>query len=266
MFYVCACVFVIVLCYFAVRRRYQIDHDAIERVRKLVYNWCLDYNVPEDHGYAHYINVMKHAERALYSEWECNGHTATAIILAAFLHDVDDRKLKLPFIPGKYPYATMFLKEGGCEKHIPAVIEMISLVSTSINGNRQPDQRWKLIPRECDRIESLGRNGLVRCFQYNLRINNPIYLSSTPLPVDEDELRHVMVGRSLQDYMDRGGNSASAMDHIYDKLLHFNHTHTENRYIRLTTKNKYNELKTWLFRINTLIKFTGKFDFSLWQS
>ena len=62
---------------------------------------------------------------------------------------------------------------------------MISLVSAAKNGN-EVNERCKespefLYPRYCDRLESLGRVGIARCYLYNLnKTNKPIFSHNTP--------------------------------------------------------------------------------------
>src|SRR5204863_4319085 len=83
------------------------------------------------------------------------------IILAALLHDADDRKF---FGDSNYKNARYLLRKIP-EGDVELVVHMIDLVSTSKNGNSTPvaSSGWLLIPRYCDRLEAVGKIGIERC-------------------------------------------------------------------------------------------------------
>ena len=70
------------------------DNIKVEEVIKLVEVWCSLHKIHEDHGLWHFINVTNHAIKALNRE-NLSIFNGTSIVLAALLHDVDDRKIKV---------------------------------------------------------------------------------------------------------------------------------------------------------------------------
>jgi hypothetical protein len=62
---------------------------------------------------------------------------------------------------------------------------MINLVSASKNGNNIPiDAQYYpelLWPRYADRVEAIGKIGIIRCYLYNMhKTNRPLFVESTP--------------------------------------------------------------------------------------
>ena len=164
------------------RRRVVYDEKAISRCQRVLRNWCLRYDLPSDHGYDHFIAVFLHAHNAIREESQLSSHERTCILLAALLHDVDDRKIRAYFHANmeneiRYPMASSILDEAGCSIYRDLVLEMIALVSTSSNGNRNAlphEQRWKFIPRDCDRLEALGMIGVKRVGTGTFRARLPL--------------------------------------------------------------------------------------------
>ena len=100
---------------------------------------------------------------------------------------------------------------------------MISLVSAAVNGNDIPDKYKEtpefLWPRQCDRLEALGRTGIARCYLYNLnKTSRPLYCEKTPRVRTELELWDIASEERLTDYKKRG-SSESMLCHYFDKLL-----------------------------------------------
>jgi len=147
--------------------------------------------------------------------------------LAALLHEADDHKY---FPAGSRNAASILeqvLGEAGMtdserKAFISEVEESISYVSASANGNSVPEKAVAdptlLWPRFCDRLEAIGVNGAVRCWQYNSEKGDPFHTPDTPRPKTADEVwLHVTEERWNQ--YQNGGSSLSMMDHYYDKLL-----------------------------------------------
>lgn len=99
---------------------------------------------------------------------------------------------------------------------IEDVLELISLVSCSKNGNREPREKWMVIPRDCDRLEAIGEIGIQRCDEYSAAINAPDYTPDTVKVYTEEELWQVATPERFAKYK----KSVSKIDHYYDKLLH----------------------------------------------
>lgn len=131
-----------------------------------------------------------------------------------------------------YPVALDIMRKSRFPSHQMAlIIEMISLVACSKNGNSVVEPRWKLVPRDADRLEALGLVGIQRWYEYSRRSGIPLMTQTTPMPTDEQQLHEVMKGRTLESYVASGGKSVSAMDHWYDKLLLIGTFESQNEYL-----------------------------------
>merc|ERR1719369_1903141 len=143
--------------------------------------------------------------------------------LAALLHEADDHKYFKDSNNAENILKTVLpLDPEQNKKVIDEVLEMISYVSASVNGNSVPDRAKTdpqlLWPRYCDRLESIGPVGAVRCWQYNSEVGAPMFTSTTPRPQSEEEVWQHVKPELFLEYQN-GGSSASMMDHYYDKLL-----------------------------------------------
>jgi uncharacterized protein len=197
------------------------------------------HNVCSSHGITHAIAVMNHAENALnqaenalnqaentlnqaentlnQTTFKFDEKIKRCVKLAALLHDADDRK----FFPNNQNYENLRqILDDLPSDEIDLIIKMISLVSSSKNGDRIPEDaiknEWLLYPRYADRLEAIGIIGIERCFQYALTSKNPLYISTTPYVTTEEELWKVA---SIERYNRYTGYSDSMIDHYYDKLL-----------------------------------------------
>ena len=263
---------------------------AINAVTKRVQLWTQENNIPADHGIVHYIRVMTNARKA---GTHLSSSIRFMIILACLLHDVDDRKIKKPrssviawlfgmilylFIwllglshdhktkhPQKYPLATMFLTEGAkgdfeqliTPDVINTVLEMISYVSASENGasiNVKPEERWKLIPRDADRVEALGLIGVERCYDYTVRVKMPIVHPKDLLATNEAEWAEIMKGRSLDDYVRSGGKSRSMMGHYIDKLGHLHTASSGDPHMQQLLDKGMQVLKQVYFQLSSVFR------------
>ena len=208
----------------------EIMNTVTSKLAKLV----LDHKMPESHGLGHCQTVLGHMDRTISA---AEG-PVTALLtpqkrltlrLAALLHEADDHK----YFPdnNKFQNARRICDESMCdsvsgrERVISDVILMISLVSASVNGNSVPEAARAdptlLWPRWCDRLESIGVIGAVRCYQYaREKGTEPLMLETTPRPRTEEEVWASVTEDRWARYQSSGGQSASMMDHYYDKLLH----------------------------------------------
>jgi len=198
---------------------------------------CEKAGIPESHGLGHASRVLDHVENALAAAriaaeetqrrqipaWRC-----MAIRLAALLHDADDRKYFRDCPKGSYPNAEALMREAlGSEEGKNEIVEnalrMIGLVSCSANGNSVPldavEEPELLWPRWADRLEATGEVGIVRCWQFNREVAAPLVSSETPRPLNEEEVWAYATPERFAQYQRSGGESASMLDHYYDKLL-----------------------------------------------
>eukprot|EP01062_Namystynia_karyoxenos_P030433 TRINITY_DN22735_c0_g1_i1.p1 TRINITY_DN22735_c0_g1~~TRINITY_DN22735_c0_g1_i1.p1 ORF type:complete len:325 (+),score=110.50 TRINITY_DN22735_c0_g1_i1:94-975(+) len=180
------------------------------------------------HGIDHAVAVYAHAINAVTAEPDLvTAPQGLVAVLAALLHDADDRKL-FGNAGREQPNAVAVLMQVAqaapqavlpAEELVQQVCAVISLVSCSTNGNSSVPEgdEWKLIPRDADRVEALGEIGIVRAYQYALQKDTPLFTAASPRPATRAELREAASGERFARY--RGG-SASFIDHFYDKLLH----------------------------------------------
>ena len=103
---------------------------------------------------------------------------------------------------------------------------MISWVSCSENGNTVPnevrdtDAYHLLVPRWADRLEAVGKVGVVRCYRYNQEKGAPLHSAASPRPRSRDEVYRLASPDRFERYRESGGRSADMISHYYDKLLH----------------------------------------------
>jgi len=187
--------------------------------------------MPESHGMTHCLVVLGHMEKAISAaDSNITQHLTPQRIftlkLASLLHEADDHKYFKNSKNAKDILEEVLPEDDFKAKIISDVLEMISYVSASANGNTVPAAALTnptyLWPRFCDRLEAVGVVGAVRCYQYNRETTAPLMLPSTPRPVGEEELWGEVTQARWLNYQ-QGGSSASMMDHYYDKLLQIAH-------------------------------------------
>jgi len=186
-----------------------------------------EVKMPPSHGLDHCKTVLNHMISSIKSN-EVDGEKLSdlrklSLCLAAILHEADDHK----YFGANSRNAANILQE--TTQHISQsgeitnqVLEMISFVSASVNGNSVPEKAKTdpslLWPRFCDRLEAIGVIGAVRCYQYNSETDAPLCTESTPRPKTNSQVWNFVTEERWKNYQN-GGNSASMMDHYYDKLL-----------------------------------------------
>jgi uncharacterized protein len=190
--------------------------NYIDKLNKLL----TDNKVSECHGLNHAIMVMNNAKHALEAyDYKLSNEENESVLLAALLHDADDRK----FFPNNHNYENVRnILEDKSDEFIINVINMVNLVSSSKNGDYIPenvkDKEWQLIPRYADRLEAIGVIGIERCYMYG-KVKSPIaklYLDTTERGFTESELWEIS---TIERYNSYTGDSVSMIDHYYDKLL-----------------------------------------------
>lgn len=186
--------------------------------------------VCKSHGIDHAVAVMNHADLAIKSKnYPISLKLKNAVKLAALLHDADDRK----FFPNNKEYENLKLVlKDKSNDFVDLVIRMVSLVSSSSNGDRIPEdvigKEWMLIPRYADRVEAIGIVGIERCFQYNKTKNHCLFTEKTPRANTVEELFSIATEERYNSYR---GYSDSMIDHYYDKLLRVNNIPIDNDYL-----------------------------------
>ena len=186
------------------------------------------------HGLAHCLRVYKNAKKALEFT-RCSEVTPDqylAVLLAALLHDADDRKL---FTSQGNENASFIL--GGAnlftDLYVPfLVLKMIDLVSCSTNGNSVSVSvpTWMYIPRDSDRLEAIGEIGILRAYQYTVSVGRPLATPETQRARTEEELARIATTERFQQYL-RVKESVSLIDHFYDKIMHIDEMATDNMWL-----------------------------------
>lgn len=193
--------------------------------------------VDDGHNFNHAWSVYLHCTQALSSHpIELSPTQKRACLMACLLHDVDDHKF---FNTKNYENAKELM--GECQVDTPTqnlTIQMIKLVGCTENKNNEVDDEYLLIPRWCDRLESLGYRGILRCYKYSLYKKRPLYVSSTKRANNREELYIISPPSRFENY---NGTSKSMMDHIYDKFLHITLPNNINPYIRSMSERLHEE-------------------------
>jgi uncharacterized protein len=186
-------------------------------------------NVSICHGIEHAKQVLENAIKAIeVSTYTLTSEQIESVLLAALLHDADDRKFFPMHTKNENLRLVLFDKT---PEFVDSVIYMVDLVSSSKNGDSIPPeivgQEWKLIPRYADRLEAIGLIGIERCYIYSKKAKMELYLEDTPKPKTEEELWSIATPERYHSY---NGNSNSMMDHYYDKLLRLTFFPIQNKY------------------------------------
>lgn len=205
-------------------------HEPVKLVVKELSKLFEQHKVCASHGTVHAIYVARHAARALQvCTHKKTEKQALAVIIAALLHDADDRK----FFPAHKDYqnARRIVGLANLDAEVEKlVVMMIGFVSASTNGNSVPDvaaqSPWILYPRFADRIEAIGWVGIERCWEYTLTAGRPLFVKETPRVRSEKELWDIAVPR----FAAYKGDSVSMVDHWLDKLVHIGKFQTDNKY------------------------------------
>ncbi len=201
--------------------------SKLDRARQSLATLLETAQIDVGHGIDHAEIVLEHANKALEYE-DIPEPNQEAIRLAALLHDADDEK----FFPDNTDYQNTrkILKQIGTDTELTGlVIKMIGLVSCSKNRNNSVKPSWLLIPRFADRLEAMGRIGIVRCWQYTKYKKRPMFFDSTQRSQSFRELMEIATPKRFAKYT---GKSESMIDHFYDKLLHLIDMDTPNDYLR----------------------------------
>jgi uncharacterized protein len=188
--------------------------------------YAANIQIKESHGVSHVMAVFAHAQAAIACCSPALSSTqAMEVAIASLLHDVDDDK----YFPEstKYLNATMILENIRISHESrDRILNMIDLVSCSKNGNSVPSYIIEngdyhlLIPRWSDRLEAVGKVGVVRCYQYSIEKGLPLSTGSSPRPTIVEQLWECATPERFEAYQARGGTSEDMISHYYDKLLH----------------------------------------------
>ena len=183
--------------------------------------------VPDTHNLVHCQKVRRHVQKAIeYSVEPVSEKRKAALILAALTHEVDDRKY-FPLNQNNLQEMMLRVLNPMNEYKIGVLTDlclMVGVTSFSENGNdhsgpfgKENQLYWV---RYCDRLETLGKEGMVRLIEYQTKESSrPIVTEQTPRPQTEDEMWESVTQERMNSYM-KDGTSASLLDLFFDKILH----------------------------------------------
>jgi len=228
------------------------DTTNLSKLIHATKSFLTEHNVPADHGWVHAQTVATNATLAALEDASRPWSQTEEIIAAALLHDVDDRKF---FTTSDYKNARSLLAVAGyTDERVERIINMVSFVSASKFGNSCVDTqgrdipRWQLIPRDADRVEAIGMIGIERCYEFTRGRNQPIAIATTPRPQSREELRAMNIPERFRQYVANRGNSASMVDHFFDKLLAVTQLSSGNRYLEGVAKERHETMEDWLLQ------------------
>lgn len=240
-------------CVLSVRQRKARDLWIAKRESQMMKQLCRvasqinALGMPRSHGLEHARMVLLHAILALseYSDQEDTNRITMddrfAILLAALLHDVDDRK----YFPRGDNFENARLIMGNA--HVAAdvqvaVVRMIGYVSASKNRDSIPDEArmspWVLIPMHCDRLEAVGWVGIVRAWLYVIETHGKLSTIGTLRATTREDLDKIAAPVRYKMHS-ASGKSRSMIDHFYDKLLHLHKEPMYNKYLDREKKRRY---------------------------
>lgn len=193
--------------------------------------WNILKEVCGSHGVGHAYCVLLHTARGLATyNGAIPADERLAVCWAALLHDADDRK----FFPhnANCENARQVMELSKVPKELAArAVELIGMVSASKNGDAVPaeaaEKPWVLYPRYADRLEGVGHVGISRCWAYTHTLRRPLWVDGTARAKTEPEVWEIATPQRFAEYK---GDSASMIDHFYDKLLPMSQAETGSRY------------------------------------
>ena len=154
------------------------------------------------HDYFHTLRVYRIARTIAEQE----NADMQIVSLAAFLHDVDDRKLS-PETYEKKEHAISFLKEQHVsDENIERICQIIDEVSFAGNDSVIPSTIEGKCVQDADRLDALGAIGIARAFAYGGNHHRAIY---DPEIVPK-------IGMIKEEYQ---GHVTTSVNHFYEKLF-----------------------------------------------
>lgn len=197
------------------------------------------YNICSSHDITHMQTVFYHAIEAV-KEIDVDDNIKSAIVIAAFLHDIDDKKF---YNTIDFNNARNMIRAIKCDQEEELIIKMIKYVSSSTNKNEITEEcitnPWLLIPRYCDRLEAIGIIGLERTYRYTKTIKRQLYNENT---IKYKTIKELYCQEIIDRHKTYDGNSVTMIDHMYDKLLHIYTINTGNIYINKMMQQRNNVL------------------------
>ena len=183
--------------------------------------------IKASHGLQHVMAVYEHSRNAI----ACHVHPpltpsmSMQVQIASLLHDVDDKKY-FPTHTDDENAKEIMNKALVPADSVDIILDMISLVSCSSNGNQVPryisdaGHYHFLIPRWSDRLEAVGGAGVLRCYKYNRERSLPLSSSFSPRAHCREQVWEYAKPERFIEYQESGGQSRDMISHYYDKAVH----------------------------------------------
>jgi uncharacterized protein len=168
------------------------------------------------HNLEHFYKVYANALEALKWEKDLTNDKRLQILIACLCHDLDDHKIFDNKDNENTRFILSFIEDS---PFVEGVIDMINLVSCSDNGDSEPPQRWMAIPRDCDRLEAMGKEGIYRAEVYAKQVGNKGHNENTKRAFCVDDLNEIVTEERFKAYQIKK-KSDTLIDHFYDKILH----------------------------------------------
>ena len=150
-----------------------MSEKILEAAREYVLGLFRDRS--DGHGADHTLRVARSARILAAGEPGCDADLA---VLAALLHDADDRKL---FCTADNANARAFLVSRGVEaERIELICRIVNSVSFSQNRGRRPNTPEGRVVQDADHLDAIGAVGIARTFAYGGSHGRPL----------EDSVRH----------------------------------------------------------------------------
>lgn len=176
-------------------------------------------HIAPHHGWVHIERVWNNILDALLVE-ELSFDQETIVVAAGLMHDVDDHKLYPESRDYQYARSMLIAAEVPADLHRP-IIDCIKLVGCSTESHYSATivhTQWMLIPRDADRLDALGAEGVRRCIDFGTEQGRPLFVESTLLPATKAEMVACATPARLAKIKE-GKKSDSTIDHFYDKIL-----------------------------------------------
>lgn len=224
---------------------------SVDRVIDRLKN--ITFECDDGHKLDHFMAVYNHGLNAVKeTQEEISKEEEDAILIACLLHDVDDSKF---FSTTNNENARRIMEECNIsESCIELVCEMIDLVSCSKNRSSDCEEKWKLIPRDCDRLESVGVIGMYRAYVYGATKGRGIYSKTSKHPETMEDIKKLIDDNRFNSY---SGGSDTLMDHMLDKVLHIcrkKYLKSENPYVLRVAKRRKTQLHHIILLLPAIVR------------
>ena len=190
-----------------------------------VFNFINDNNISTHHGCRHIVQVMLLCGKLFEDYQELTLFKKFIILAATLLHDIDDKKF---FSTTDYENARTCIRSinsisSSTEESIIEIIKYTSTKNISLSSTETVLDHWKLIVSIADKLNAIGVEGVVRCYEFGRDKNRAIVTNETVRASTNDEImsqvfeeRYLAYTRGEQTNL----QTYSTLDHYYDKLLH----------------------------------------------